>query len=308
VAVLAAASLAAPGRLYRIDRLWDAGNPVRSESLFRALLPEAEQSGDTSYRIELLTQVARAQDMQGRFEDAHATLDTCRALLSDTMAIPWVRYFLERGRVFSSSGTPDTAKTFFVQAWTHGALDAHLRDGAVQLMADAAHMMALIEPPVERLAWVSLAFNMAEDFTNPEALEWLGPLFDNAGWAYFELGDYDSALGEFEKDLAFRRRLCGPAEILVAQWAVGRTLRALGRTDEALRVQEEVRSGRETGGLPPDGSNLEELGELCLLKGDSAAARAWFARAYEELSRDESLSETEPARLERLRQLGGAGE
>lgn len=302
---LATVSASAADSLPRFDRLWDYANPAKTESLFTALLPRAEESGDTSYRVELLTQLARAQGLAGRFDEAHATLDTARALLSDTMAIPWIRYFMERGRVFNSAGDPDTAKTFFIQAWTHGALDAHLSPEAIPHMIDAAHMMATLGTPAEQLAWFTLALDLAEDSDNPAALRWLGPLYNNAGWTYFDLGEYDNALGMFEKGLTFRRGEGSLPETFIAQWTVGRALRALGRNEEALETQEEVLAGREANGLPPDGYNLEELGELNLLRGDSAAARPWFARAYDELSRDPWLVENEAARLERLRELGG---
>jgi hypothetical protein len=53
-----------------------------------------------------------------------------------------------------------------------------------------------------------------------------------------------------------------------------------------------------------DGYVFEELGECLLLLGRPGEARLFFARAYAELSRDSWLAESEPARLERLKELG----
>jgi hypothetical protein len=54
-----------------------------------------------------------------------------------------------------------------------------------------------------------------------------------------------------------------------------------------------------------DGYVQEELGECLLSLGREAEAKAHFAAAYGNLSRDEWLKRDEPDRLERLRRLGG---
>ena len=53
-----------------------------------------------------------------------------------------------------------------------------------------------------------------------------------------------------------------------------------------------------------DGFVLEEIAECLHVLGRPDEARPFFARAYEELTRDAWLSEQEPERLERLRSLG----
>src|SRR5438105_5024377 len=57
------------------DALWDYSQPGETEARFRALLPQAEASGDVSYLAQLLTQIGRAQGLQGNFEGASHTLD-----------------------------------------------------------------------------------------------------------------------------------------------------------------------------------------------------------------------------------------
>src|SRR5688500_531281 len=83
------------GDLPDFDKLWDYNDPAATEQKFRALLPQAEASGDPSYRAQLLTQVARAQGLQRKFDDAHATLDQ---VVQVDDSLPRVRYLLERGR------------------------------------------------------------------------------------------------------------------------------------------------------------------------------------------------------------------
>jgi len=71
-------------------------------------------------------------------------------------------------------------------------------------------------------------------------------------------------------------------------------LRALGRYEEALKLQQSLKS---------DGYVHEEIGECLLaLKRDKEAA-VEFARAHELLSKDWWLAANEPARLARIKKL-----
>src|SRR5438045_1880277 len=99
------------------DNLWNYDDPTATERQFRQLLPSAESKDDKSYLAQLLTQIARAQGLQHRFDDAHQTLDLAAALLTDDLQTARVRYLLEQGRVFNSSSKPDQARPLFLQAW-----------------------------------------------------------------------------------------------------------------------------------------------------------------------------------------------
>jgi hypothetical protein len=61
-----------------IDTLWDYDNPQATALKFRELLPTAEKSVDNTYDAELLTQLARTQSLQRKFDDAHSVLDTAK--------------------------------------------------------------------------------------------------------------------------------------------------------------------------------------------------------------------------------------
>src|SRR6185503_17574880 len=88
------------------DKLWNYNDPVATEAKFRELLPAAEKSADLSHHAQLLTQIARTQGLQGRFDGAHATLDSVEKMLTDDLKLARVRYLLERGRAFNSAGQP----------------------------------------------------------------------------------------------------------------------------------------------------------------------------------------------------------
>jgi tetratricopeptide (TPR) repeat protein len=189
-------------------RLWDYDRPERSEQQFRSLLPAAEATGEPSYMAELLTQIARAQGLQRHFDAAHRTLDEAEALLGEGAARPMVRYLLERGRVFNSARQPGRARPLFLEAWqlaTGHRLDFYA--------IDAAHMLAIIEPPDQHLHWNQLALDLAEGSADPRARNWRGSLHNNIGWSYHDRGQYQEALESFRTALAYRREQGRPADI-----------------------------------------------------------------------------------------------
>jgi hypothetical protein len=55
------------------DALWDYSHPDKTESGFRELLPQFPE--DNPATLELLPQVASAQGLQRKFEEAQTTLD-----------------------------------------------------------------------------------------------------------------------------------------------------------------------------------------------------------------------------------------
>jgi tetratricopeptide (TPR) repeat protein len=280
------------------DALWDYDNPEATERQFRALLPKAEQSDNRSYHVQLLTQIARAEGLQRRFADAHATLDTAQALLSAPKGRAQIRYLLERGRVFNSSKQIEQARPLFLAAW-EAAQAQHEDFYAI----DAAHMLAIVEPPQQRLEWNLRALALAEQSRQPRAQKWLGSLYNNIGWAYHDMGKYQHALEIFQKALEWREAAGGAAGIRIARWCIARALRSLDRVDEALAIQRKLLDELERAGAS-DGYVHEELGECLLALNRPTEARQHFSQAYAVLSKDPWLMENEPARVRRLRDLG----
>ncbi len=139
---------------------------------------------------------------------------------------------------------------------------------------------------------------------DPDARRWRGSLWNNIGWARFEAGNLDGALAAFETALAARREQGKPRETRVAEWCVGRCLRALARPAEALAIHERLAVETAAAGEPEDGFGAEEIGECLLAMGHEDEAQPHFARAAELLAADAWLAEHEPDRIARLRQLG----
>jgi tetratricopeptide (TPR) repeat protein len=302
--LLAACAAAAPsppppaGPLPRIGDLWDFGDPAASEARFRALLTRAEAAGEAGYRVEVLTQVARAEGLQTRFDEALRTLDVAEAALGPGMERARVRVLLERGRVHNSSKRPAEAAPHFGAAW-----EAARAAGLDGLAVDAAHMLAIALPGAEGREWNRRALALAESSPDPDAAAWVGSLANNIGWDLHGEGRFAEALASFEKARAVREAQGKAGGIRVARWCVARCLRSLGRVPEALAIQEALLAETEAEGKP-DGFVHEEMGECLLLLGRAEEARPRFRRAHELLAKDPWLARDEPARLDRLRTLG----
>jgi tetratricopeptide (TPR) repeat protein len=281
-----------------IDSLWNFDDPAGTEAKFRSLLPGAETAGDTGYHAELLTQLARTQGLQQKFDSAHATLDRVQKMLDQAGIRATVRYLLERGRTYNSAGNKGEAAVLFQEAF-----DLACQEELQALTVDAAHMLA-IALPQEAMAWNLRALEMAEAASEPRARKWRGSLYNNLGWTYFDRSDYDSALAMFEQALQCRKEQEDPREVLIARWCVAKCQRHLGNVEASLEALLGLESAWDDYG-EPDGYVFEEIGECLLLLGRSSEASPYFARAFESLSKDVWLAESEPDRITRMKRLGG---
>ena len=279
------------------DSLWNYSNPAESEQRFRRLLPGPQ---DPAWRAELLSQLARALGLQRRFDEAHQILDQAQELLGDGHLRARVRCLLERGRVLNSSGDPASSRALFQSAW-----ELAREAGEEYLSVDALHMLAIVDSPESRPEWNERAIQAAEASTDPRTRSWAASLYNNSGWSKMDLGRYDEALQAFQRAVGFREAQGKPDETRIARWCVARALRALGRREEALAIQQALLAEWTQAGAE-DGYVSEELGELLLEQGQPEAARPHFSEAHRLLSQDAWLVEQEASRLARLKSLAEA--
>src|SRR5438132_5176068 len=283
------------------DSLWDYDHPGATERKFRELLPPAAQdSRDLAYLAQLLTQISRAEGLQRKFQDAHMTLDRVQKALEKTDDRTRVRYLLERGRVFNSSGKQDDARPLFLEA-----LDLAVKSKDDSYAVDAAHMMAIVETAEKQLQWNLKALDLAENSAEEKARKWRGSIYNNLGWTYFEQQQYEESLLMFEKALEFQQQQSDPSRIMIAKWCVAKTLRMMDHTEEALEMQRDLYEQYQAAGKR-SGYVYEEIAECLTVMGEEREAQGWFAAAYEELSKDPRLAD-EQDKLNRLKELGKVG-
>lgn len=277
----------------RLRPLWDFDDLDASEQRFREQL--GHESSDVG-RAEVLTQLARVHGLREDFDDGDALIDDA-GLLAGESTVARARIDLERGRLRRSSGDRESALPLFESAFAM-ALEAEQDFVAV----DAAHMAALASPDREGfIAWTERGIALAGE--RDDASYWLGPLLNNLGWEYYEAGAYTEALDAFEGALRAREREPGNrAPIEIARYAVGKTLRALGRAEEAISLLERA-VGWAEGANAPDGWFHEELAEEYAALGrlDDAREQARHAIPLLEVA-DPAFAEDE-ARRTRLASL-----
>jgi tetratricopeptide (TPR) repeat protein len=276
-----------------IDALWEYGDPAASETRFRAALPAAT----ADQRLELLTQIARTYSLRREFERAHALLDEVERELARAGAAAHARYFLERGRTFNSAGDKACAAASFRQAW-----DIAERAPLEGLAVDAAHMLAIVEPPADAALWTARGVELARRSADAKAQALLPALLNNHAWNLHDAAHYEQALIVFREAEAAWHATGRQPQGRIATWSVGRALRSLGRYDEALWLQQQLeRAWREAGSA--DGYVYEELAENLEALGRTAEATTYFRRARDELSKDPDFVRDQRSRWQRIEAL-----
>ncbi len=275
-----------------LDAQWDFAAPAESERRFREEL--SKWPIDDPRALIVATQIARTQSLRRQFTEANATLDAVQARLDGMPAHVRVRYLLERGRTFNSSGAPERAVPLFKEALSLAECD----DDAFYAI-DAAHMLGIAAPQSDRLDWDRTALAMTEKTTDARAKRWLAPLYNNIGYTSQERGDFATALVYYRKALPAYEARGDPRNVRIAHWMIARAQRSLGELDEAEAIQRRLLAEYEKVS-ETDGYVYEELAEIALARGEVAAARPWAAKAYAALKDDPGFAATESARLARL--------
>ena len=181
----------------RLPPLWDFDDLDGTEQRLRAQL---EEESDDAGRAEVLTQLARAEGLRGDFDACERLLQEAERLAGSS-APARIRIDLERGRKLRSSGDPAAALPLFEAAFGRAS-----ESGEHYLAGDAVHMCALAvsEDRAAMEQWTQRGLELGE--RKPAAAYWAGPLLNNLGWAYFDAGEHEHALGLFERALEVRKR------------------------------------------------------------------------------------------------------
>lgn len=291
-------------KLEDFDKLM-VGDLAQAEKHLQALLPRAEALEDRSIYLQILSQIALAQAVQRKFDEAHKTLDMAEKKLSPEQHLARVRILLERGRVFFQEGNVEAARPLFKQSFELSA--AH---GFDYHTVNAAHMVPFAAESVEeKIEWNERAIKLAESSES----QWLGSLYNNVGQAYLEAKQYDKALSCLKKALEYREAEGYAVNTRFARWAVARALRLLNRSDEALpmllALLDEYDAMVKMGKLDMPKETLPSVRglvyeELAEIGGEKAHIYAGLA--YDDLRQDEWFKRLEPDRLERLKRLRDA--
>ncbi|MCG2623338.1 hypothetical protein LVY72_15680 [Arthrobacter sp. I2-34] len=226
----------------RLNELWDSSDPHGTEQRLRDA--DTNQFALRSDRNELATQIARALGLQGRHDEALDML----ARIDDDAPVVRLRVLLERGRILHALGRHSQALPLFEEAARRAGDFGH-----DFLAVDALSMAALADPhrAGEHTA-AALAVLYRSDDERVRRLA-IG-LYANLGQVLLDKHDYVGAHEQFQLAEDAARAHGGEDELHRARWAVARSLRALGRHDEALAILHHLAEAR-----PDDPDVQEEL-------------------------------------------------
>ena len=274
--IAAICGAAASAKTIDVLPLWDFDRPAVSEERFRAALNTAV--GDDV--LILQTQIARTYVFRKDFARAREILQGIQPKVEGAGPEAQIRYWLELGRTYVSHQHPLELQTAEAKQLARTAFDkalqlarrAHL-DG---LAIDAIHMFAFVDTaPADQLKRGLEALAIAQTSDQAPAKRWEASVRNNLGEALFELGRYDEALEQFKRALAIYEQGSNVRWIRDAHWQVGRVLRVLKRTDEALAIQ--LRLERESAGVP-ETYVFEELELLYRAQGNEERAKHYAER------------------------------
>jgi tetratricopeptide (TPR) repeat protein len=158
------------------------------------------------------------------------------------------------------------------------------------------------ETAEDRRDWNLRAIAFAEDSEDEKAKGWLASLYNNTAWGLFEEEKYEAALDLFQRAQILREEKGDQETINIARWCVAKTLRVMGRVEEALAIQRDLEAEDKR-----DGFTEEEIGECLLALGQTEAAAFYFKAAYELLSEISWVAE-DTERMERIKLLGGVND
>ncbi len=309
-------------KVENFDDVWGKlGEPALVEKTFIELLPKAsnlamnaltdkEKLEYKSIHLQMLSQLALAQAILKKFDEAHATLDQAQAELTPEHNLAKVRILCERGRAFQQAGDIEKARIYFERSYELSA-----ECGFDKETINVAHMIAIAAKTLaDKIAWNQKALDLALSTENAAAQVWRGPIWNNLGANYLEDQQYEKSLHAFEQALAeFEKAPLQRMSTRFAKFRIAQCLRSLGKFDQALTMLQDqlaefdkvVASGKLD--MPVDvfrltrGWVFEELIEIY-----HVAIKGYAKLAYDDFTSNQALITMDPllpAKLERLRKI-----
>ncbi len=269
------------------DAFWNYADPASTEEKFRSVLANSPDE-DEFYLAELKTQIARTLGLQRKFEEGHAMLSQIDEVLISQNVIVSTRYYLEKGRLYNSNKQLEEA----IQAFKKASEIARINN-LDNYYVDALHMLGIAFKGNESLQWNEKAIEAAENAEDTRAKNWLGSLYNNTAWTYFDMKEYDKAVSLFEKCLAWNILKERDGAIRIAKYSIAKCYRMLHRVEEALFILDEIVVGEE------DGYIYEEFAENYFIQNETALAKEYFQKTYDLLASDIWIQANEPERIAR---------
>lgn len=260
------------------DAQWQAGRTrmgareyVEARAHFAACVDLARDPGES---LSAQALVARMDSATGKLERARERINsvvgamnaafggaTGNAARAEATITPTIvaRIRQVEAIITREEGDRASATEKFIALYQY-CMDNALFDAAI----DAAHHVAIAGDLAQQITWGQRGIAAAEAGNLPG---WLAVLWNNLGATLEDNARYDEALEAYQKARTYHYQTGGPIQKLIADWAIGHTLRLKGDWAEA-------RTWLQT--------SLDAAMEL-YADGTSDAALEWIAYGRQEL-------------------------
>ena len=145
------------------DALWNPDDLARTEEDLRMLTLKVKATGNPYILVQLLSRIGRSQGLQNKFEKAVETLNEADFVLIEAAQRDhhehppkhraWIRYMIERGRLFAVTGWEESAQNYLHDA-CYMALDLNHPD-LVKEGIQALKSLGLAAPPRREVGTLS---------------------------------------------------------------------------------------------------------------------------------------------------------
>jgi len=262
--------------LDKADSLFDNHQYEESRPFYIQAMEQAARNNETSDLTEAYSMIARTFMILDKKEEGRAWLEKAGKIANPKYPLGWSRYLGVRGRLEWQDKQLEKATSTFKEMYDYCSKHK-LHERAI----DAAHMVAITGKPEEQVEWGKKGIKEAEA---GNVTKWLGPLWNNLGATYEDMGKYKEALEAYLKAREYHWRYGDEKYKLAADWAVGHAYRLNGDKATAEKWLRPVLAWCERiGETEFEGLTYRELGEIELSRSNQDSALGYFSKAEEKL-------------------------
>jgi tetratricopeptide (TPR) repeat protein len=294
-------------KLTEADSVFKSREYERAGDLFEEIAAEAEDAGNNSLFVEAASMRARSFLVTGKPDEGRPWLERAAAKAVESDPAGWSRYLGVRGRFEWKGGDNETATDTFREMFEYCESN-ELWERAV----DAAHMIAITGDQSERFDWSLKGIEMAE---RGGMDGWLGPLWNNLGWNYYDEEMYGEAYDALVKAREYHYRGENELPKLIADYSVAHVMMKQERVHEAESEMLKVLEWATRLNMEGDENAVEwmgfarwDLGEMAISVGNTGTGAGMLRQALSEIEKS-GMPDWDPdqwkQKQERVAELGG---
>lgn len=262
--------------LDKADSLFNSNEYEASRAIYMQALKQAKSNKENSGLTEAYTMIARTYLVLDKKEEGRLWIQKAEKIANSKEPLGWSRYLGVRGRFEWKDNQLEKATATFKEMYEYCS-KRKLYERAI----DAVHMVAITGKPEEQIDWGKKGIKEAEA---GNITKWLGPLWNNLGATYEDMGKYKEALEAYLKAREYHWRYGDEKNKLVADWAVGHAYRLNRDNASAEKWLRPVLAWCERiNDTEFEGLTYRELGEIEFSRSNQNSALGYFSKAEEKL-------------------------